>query len=95
MKSVLHLRVLLSIYQSNDKRNIKHIPLESHSTKYRISAPQNSLGHQSHERSEKLSWPRGFWGDTVTEAHVVPMWDPGAEKAREEKTKERQISYGY
>ena len=82
-------------YLSNDKKNIKQIPLESHSTRNLISLPQNYPGHQRYERSEKLSWPRGVWGDIMTEDHVVPCVRSWNRKAHEEKTETRLISYGH
>ena len=41
-------------------------PIKGRSSNYLISIPQNCQGHQKQGQSEKLSQPRGAWGDRMT-----------------------------
>ena len=45
--------------RSNQKENIKQIPVKGHPKMNLTSTPQNCQGHQKLEKSEKLSQPKG------------------------------------
>lgn len=57
---------LWSSSQSNYEKNIRHIPVKGHSTKYLTSVLQNSQGHQKQGNSEKKSQTRRAHRDTIT-----------------------------
>ena len=52
--------------QSRHEKNSRHILAEGHSVKSLTNASQNHQGHPKQRKSERLSQPRGIWGDVMT-----------------------------
>lgn len=54
--------------------NWKINPNTGHSTKHQTSIHQHCQNHQTQEKSETLSQPRGVWGDTMTKGNAGSWW---------------------
>ena len=59
-----------------------------------VSIPRNSQGHQKQEKFEKLSQPRGLWGNNTIKCNVVFWMSSCNRKGCQVNTEELPIKYG-